>query len=272
MRCPVLSALAGLDRWPYLESLVAFLTAAFGGGLFLLVAALVLWGIKAGERRSYRHIAATPSTPLGSWQPGTRRAAAQGVTGYGPHGPTAGPVSGQDCAWWQVKVDRHPSRDSDDRTGWDDLGVFAAPGAPLIGDGTGQLLVDPLVPARTLGGSHPVATANYVRSVSSVPAYVPAKMIDQMRSYEEIRLTETRLPVGREVFVVGSVHRDRAGGGSVLAPNGYAATVFTVDRRDQVLDRLAKTARSAQLVSRVFGLTGLVLTVVSAGPLYLQVA
>ncbi len=126
------------------------------------------------------------------------------------------------------------------------------------------------MPARALGGSHPVATVNYVRSVSSVPAYVPAKMVGTMRSYE-IRLTETRLTVGREVFVVDSVQRDWAGGGSVLAPNGDATTVFTLDRRDQVLDRLAETARSAQLVSGVFGLAGLVLTVVSAGLLYLRV-
>jgi hypothetical protein len=74
-----------LDRWPYLEGVVTSLTAAFGGGLFLLVAALVRWGIKTGERRSYRHIVATPSNPLGSWPPATRRAATQGVTGYGPH-------------------------------------------------------------------------------------------------------------------------------------------------------------------------------------------
>ena len=259
-----------MDRWPYLEGVVTFLTAAFGGGLFLLIGALVLWGAKTCARRSYRHIAATPSTPLASWQPGTRRAAGQGVTGYGPYGPTAGPVSEQDCTWWQVKVDRHPSRASDDRTGWDELGVFAAPGAPSIGDGTGHVLVDPGVPVRTLGGSHPVATVNYVRMVSSVPAYVPAKMVGKMRSYEEIRLTETRLPAGREVFVVGAVQRDRAGG-SVLAPNGAAATVFTLDRRDQVLDRLATTARSVQLVSRGCGVAGLVLTVASAGLLYLQV-
>jgi hypothetical protein len=242
---------------------VTFLTAVFVGGLFLLIAAFVLWGIKAGQRRSHRRLAATPSTPLGSWRPGTRRAAAQGVTGYGPLGPTAGPVSGEDCAWWQVKVERYPSRDSDDRTGWDDLGVFHAPGAPSISDGSGHVLVDP----KTLAdGSHPVATVNYVRSVSSVPEYVPAKLVGKMRPYEEIRLTETRLPVGREVFVAGSVLRDRAGTGSVLVAN-----VFTLDRRDEVLDRLAKTARSAQVVSRGFGLTGLVLTVISAALLYLWI-
>jgi hypothetical protein len=60
----------------YLEGVVTFLTAAVGGGLFLLVAAFVLWGIKAGERRSYRHIAAIRSAPLGFWQPGIRSAAA----------------------------------------------------------------------------------------------------------------------------------------------------------------------------------------------------
>lgn len=253
-----------LDRWSYLEGVVTFLTVVFVGGLFLLIVALVLWGVKAEQRRSFRRLAAIPSTPLGSWQPGTRRAAAQGVTGCGPLGPTAGPVSGEDCAWWQVKVDRYPSRDSDDRTGWDDLGVFHAPGAPSIGDGTGHVLVDPKGLARVMGGSHPVATVNYVRSVSSVPEYVPVKMVGKMRPYEEIRLTETRLPVGREVFVAGSVLRDRAGTGSVLAAN-----VFTLDRRDQVLDRLAETARSAQVVSRGFGLTGLVLTVISAALLYL---
>jgi hypothetical protein len=260
-----------LDRPSYLEGVVTFLTAAFGGGLFLLVAALVLWGIKAGDRRSYRHIAATPATPLASWQPGIRRAAAQAVTGYGPHGPMTGPVSGQDCAWWQVAVDRYPSRGSDDRTGWDALGVFAAPGAPSIGDGTGHVLVDPKVPARTLGASHPVATVTCVRSFSSTPAYVPAKMVGKMRSSEELRLTETRLPAGREVFVVGSVRRDEAGGSPLLASSRNPATVFTLDSRDQVLDRLAKTARSVQLVSRGLGLAGLILTVVSASLLYLQV-
>ncbi|MBU2667209.1 hypothetical protein KOI35_27240 [Actinoplanes bogorensis] len=229
--------------------MLTFLTAALVGGLLLMIAALVLWGVKAGDRRSHRLIAGTPMTPIGSWRPGTRRVAGQGITGSGPYGPMAGPVSGQDCAWWQVRVDRYPSRDSDDRTGWDALGVFAAPGLPSIGDGSGHVLVDARVADQAV-------TVNYVRSVSSVPAYVPAKLVGKMRSYEEIRLTETRLPIGREVFVVGSVQRDPA----VLTPK-----VFTVDRRDQVLDRLAGTARSAQVVSRAFGLAGLVLAAVSAG-------
>jgi hypothetical protein len=238
-------------------------------GLFLLIAAFVMFLLGSGARRAHRTIAGTVPAPLDTWRSGP--VAANAVTDYGPGGPQTGPVSGEQCTWYRVEVVRSPSRTSDDRTGQDVLGHLMS-GSPALADESGRVVVDPRVLVRALGSGHPVGTERSgtfagARFANAVPDYARA-MVGKLRSYEEIHLVELRLPRGRKVFVAGSV---RAGGRgpAVLTPNRGDATVFTTDSRDQVLDGLAKTGSAGAMLLRWFGVAGLVATIGSAVLLYL---
>jgi hypothetical protein len=252
------------------------MTAVLGIGGFMLITSVVMFLLKFGSRRAYRKVAGTQLTALASWHPGTAWVAATGVTDYGPGGPQVGPVSGEDCTWYRIEVVRSPSRKSDDRTGQDLLGEVSSPSWPTLTDPSGRVVIDPRVLINTLNIGDSVATERAgtfagARFGSGVPAYVPAKMVGKLRAYEEIHLREVRLPPGRTVYTVGSVHGARADL-AVLAPGRWGVTVFTTDERDQVLARRAKNAAAAHTVMRAVGVLGLVITAGSAGGLYLLVA
>jgi hypothetical protein len=268
--------LPGLAGLPYLDVVVTFMTAVFGIGGFMLIASFAMFLMKFGSRRVYRKVAGTRPTALGSWRRGTAWVAATGVTDYGPAGPQVGPVSGEDCAWYRIEVVRTPSRKSDDRTGQDLRGEVTAPSWPTLTDSSGRVVIDPRVLVKTLAIGDSAATERAgtfagARFGSGVPAYVPAKMVGKLRSYEDLHLTEVRLPIGREVYALGSV-RGVLAGLPVLAPGRWGVTVFTTDDRDQVRTRRAENAAAAHTVMRAVGVLGLVMTAGSAGVLYLLAA
>ena len=251
------------------------MTAVLLAGGFMLVASVVMFLLRADSRRAYRKVAGTAPTALASWRSGTARVAATGVTDYGPGGPQVGPISGEDCTWYRIEVVRSPSRRSDDRTGEDRLGDFSAPSWPTLTDPSGRVVVDPRVLVKALGGGDTVATERAGTFAGEkygkpVPGYVPAKLAGRLRPYEEIHLTEVRLPPGREVYAVGSVRGVRSGL-AVLAPSRSGVTVFTTDGREQILARRVKDAAAVHWAIRAFGIAGLVLTAGSAGLLYLLV-
>jgi hypothetical protein len=252
------------------------MTAVFAIGGFMLIASFVMFLMRFGARRVYRKVARTQPTALASWRPGTAWVAGTGVTDYGPGGPQVGPVSGEDCTWYRIEVVRSPSRKSDDRSGQDMLGEVTSPSWPSLADSSGRVVIDPRVLTKTLnigdsGATERAGAFAGGRFGSTVPAYVPAKMIGKLRPYEELHLKEVRLPPGRTVYTVGSVRGVRADQ-AVLAPGRGGVTVFTTDDRDQVLAERAKTAAAAHTLMRALGVLGLVLTAGSVGVLYLLAA
>jgi len=249
---------------------VTFASFALFGGLFLLVASAVMAGIKVSARRAHRQLDGTAPTPLAAWRPGTPRAAASGVIDYGPSGPQIAPLSGADCVWWQIEVIREPDRKSEERAGQEKLGVFSTSAWPAITDQTGLVLVDPQVLLRAQGQGDSVPTERKLMfAQSDVPAYVPPDLVGPLRSYEKIGLDEIRLPAGREVFVSGSVQAGRAGP-PVLAPARRGVTIFTTDRREQVLTRRADLISAGHLMTRAFALAGVAIVVLALGLLYLS--
>jgi hypothetical protein len=252
------------------------MTAVLVIGGFMLLASAVLFLLRAGSRRAHGRIAGTPPIELASWRPGASQVAGTGVTDYGPGGPQVGPISGEDCTWYRVEVVRTPSRRSDDRTGEDTLGAFFSPSSPTLTDPSGRVVIDSRVLVKALDGGDAAATeraGTFVgpRFGSPVPGYVPAGLVGRLRSYEDIHLREVRLPPGREVYALGSVGGTRADL-AVLAPSRWGPTVFTTDHRDQLLARHVKDAAGVHRAVRAFGILGLVMTVGSAGLLYLLVA
>lgn len=244
--------------------MVTFAALILTGGVFLLVAAAVMGLLTVRSRRAYQVIAGTTLGPLDARRGGV--IAASAVTEFGPGGPQVGPISGEECTWWQIQVVRSPSRGSEDRTGTDDLGTFFAPGGPALSDGSATVAVDPQVLVRALtsgrsAGTERSGTMVGPRFGTPVPSFVPRGMVGKVRSHEDIQLIEIRLPRGREVFTVGTLR-----GGTLTPVRG--GTVFTTDARDTVLAGLGRDSSGTGAMTRAFGLLGLIATVASSGLLY----
>ncbi len=242
-------------------AVVTFGSVILVGGVFLLVAATVMFLLASASAREYRTVVAAVPGPLAGR---AGLVAATGVTAYGSHGPQVGPVSGADCAWYRIEVVRSPSRGSDDRTGSDVFGHFFSPGRAALTDGSGTVSIDPRVLERTLHSGLPAGTERSGTTAGpDVPGYVPRGLVGRLRSYEQIQLTEIRLPAGREIFAVGAVR-----GGDLTKGR---AGVFTTSSRDEVVAKLSHDRSSTQALTRAFGVVGLLAVLASAGMLSLVV-
>ncbi|MEV6635690.1 hypothetical protein AB0M54_33560 [Actinoplanes sp. NPDC051470] len=193
-----------------------------GAGIFLL--------INLGDRREARTLSRVRPTAIGELA-GPGRVAVEGVTEHGPAGPVVGPLSGEECVWYRVRLEREPSRADD--SGHDLLLDTMSPGRPALADGTGRLPVDPRLvyrPDRAEAAPTIETTVAHRRSAAvTLPPVVPREVIDGLGRNEVLRLTEIRLPRGREVFALGRLTPDG------LAPNRIGLSVFTTTRHADVL-------------------------------------
>ncbi|BCY12210.1 hypothetical protein [Actinoplanes sp. L3-i22] len=205
--------------------MVTIATIAFCLGGFLLAGAAIFLLLHIGTHLEVRTLRQVRPAPIASWDRG--RVAAEARTEYGPAGPQIGPVSGEDCVWYHVRLTREPSRRSSDDS-HDLLLDVASPGWPAIADPSGRVSVDP----RKLGGSlrtDPSAVEAiriYFRSAAPVPlpAIVPPDIVAGLKKHESLELTEVRMSRGVPVFALG-----RATG------KGLVPSFFTTRTRDQAL-------------------------------------
>jgi hypothetical protein len=243
---------------------VTFASLGFAVGACLLVFVGIVQLLRLSDLRARRAVRRTTPTPVGSWRPGTARVAGEGITEYGPAGPQTAPVTGGECAWYRVTLERFPTRHAHD-IGGDLVLDVASPAWPAFRDRTGQAALDP----RMLDidfQPHPragvVTTIDY-RPAEPVPLppLVPPDVIRGLRRDESLRLTEVRLPHAREVYALGRVH-----GPAATLVRGIS--VFTSDSREQVLARLQESIVVSRWMVRGFGAAGLVCTAGSTALLY----
>jgi len=241
---------------------VTVVSLAFGGGICLIVCTGIIQLLRLSDLRALRAIRRTVPTPVGSWAAGAGRVALEGITDDGPAGPQTGPVSGERCSWFRVTLIREPSR------GWSDEGEpalidFASPGPPMVSDGSGRVALDPRL-FETPTQHEPVVTVTTTlvhrgRSPVELPAFVAEDLIRDLRRSETLRLKEVRLPFAREVYALALP----AGRPVMLVPNPQGVTVFTTESREQVLARRRESIATAGWITRIFGLTGLIVAAAS---------
>lgn len=234
------------------------------GGICLLIVAGISVLFWLGDLNADRVIRRTGPTPVGSWRPGAGRVAAEGITDFGPAGRLVGPVSGEVCAWWQVTLTRRPSRGwSEDA--YDELLDLTSPGLPAFSDHSGRVLLDrrvfdePRVVQKTIKFVHRGAAPD------ALPAIVPAEVVRDLRRGETLDLTEFRLPYALEVFALGRI----VGPPGTLSKAGGELTVFAAGGREQVISGRRNDLATGRWMIRGFTVTGLIVTAVGAGLLYL---
>jgi hypothetical protein len=238
-------------------------------GACLLIAALTSLLLKASGTRQRRLVTRTPVTPLGQLRSGMSRVAAVGTTAYGPDGPVTAPVSGEQCAWFRLRLIRSPSRHKDEVGGEDVLLERLARTVPALTDASGTVPIDPRILTEPPNLDDPVVTEQTVRLLSRDSAaewasLIPANLIEDKRGHETLQLWETRLPAGKRIFVLA-----RTGRGPVLEPAGF--TVFTTDDAEAVRGRRQERITSASHLIRFLGVSGLVIIALSVGALFLLV-
>ncbi|GIF25306.1 hypothetical protein Ate02nite_80360 [Paractinoplanes tereljensis] len=170
--------------------------------------------ISIGDLRMSRLLRRTVPAPLGSW-PARGRVSAEAVTEYGPAGPQIGPLSGEDCTWYEMTIVRDDGENRSDVY----LDGGKAPAWPALADATGRVTLDPrlLVDGRGQALTYHASTVTESSTESwrkkrgeTPPAWATPKIARSTSNGDVLQLQEVRLPRGREVFVMG-----RAANGSV---------------------------------------------------------
>ena len=167
----------------------ALVAAIAGAG-----ALLCLWGFFRRLRRD-RLLADTPVVHI--------RSAAQGyvkVQGHArPAGaaPTAAPLSGRPCVWWDFKVDEQ-QRDSRDRVEWRAVESATSVELFVLADDDAQCLVGP-VRAEVTPSRVNIWYGNTSRPMGGPPPVNTALLMGPFR------YTEQLLEVGAQVCVVGEL-------------------------------------------------------------------
>jgi hypothetical protein len=244
-------------------------------GACLLITSATSLALKAGASRARKIIERTPVTPVATWRPGRARVAALGTTSFGPGGPVVAPLSGIEVAWYRLQLLREPSRSKDETPPPHDVLVDSSSAAPALADSSGSVLIDPRLLVEPPNLDDPIVTQlafHVVEPGSAHPAMalVPGKFLADLRSYETLKLWETRLAAGKQAYAVGSAGRDK--GSVVLAPSrGGSFSVLTPDERSTVLERRRTGSREARALAVTLGKLGLVVSVAAGILLYLSV-
>jgi hypothetical protein len=210
---------------------VTVATLIFGLGALLVGGAGIFALINLGDRRAVRTLSRVRPSPIGAPVLSSGgRVAVEGVTEGGPGGLLVGPVSGAECVWFRIQLVREPGRADD---GHDLLMDTMSPGRPTVADATGRMAIDPRLinrPDRAGAAAAVETTVIHRRSAPrSLAPVVPQDLIDDLGRSETLRLTETRLPRGLEVFAFGRLTPDG------LAPNRAGLSVFGTSRHADVL-------------------------------------
>ena len=127
-----------------------------------------------------------PTIALGELRGGESRVAVVGTTAFGPGGPVVGPVSGEECAGFRVRLTRSPSRRADEDGGGDVLFDVASPSPTAMVDRSGAVLIDPGLLAEPPTLHDPVATEQVRRllhggSAADWPSLVPRGLLEDKR-------------------------------------------------------------------------------------------
>ncbi|GAA2846934.1 hypothetical protein Acy02nite_04020 [Actinoplanes cyaneus] len=233
----------------YVDHVVTVATIGFCLGALLMGAAAIFLLLHLGTLREARVLRRVVPSPIGSWRGG--RVAAEARTEYGTAGPQAGPVSGEDCVWYQVRLTREPSRRSSDDS-YDLLLDVTAPAWPAIADATGRTAVDPRgldEPLRTDPAVVETVRVAYRRAAPvPLPAIVPPDIVDGLKKHERLELTEVRMPRGVPVFALGRV-----------TAKGLVPGFFTTRTRAEVLAARIADLGLGRITVLGFGAVGLLL-------------
>ncbi|WP_436530588.1 hypothetical protein [Actinoplanes sp. HUAS TT8] len=233
----------------YVDHVVTIATIGFCLGGFLLAGAGIFLLLHIGSHLEARTLRRVLPVPIGSW--GRGPVAAEARIEYGAAGPQVGPVSGEDCVWYHVRLTRSPSRRDSD-VGEDLLLDVGSPGWPAIADPSGRVPVDP----RKLGGSlrtdpSPAESIRlYYRSAAPVPLppIVPPDIVAGLKKHESLELTEARMSRGVPVFALGRA-----------TSNGLVPSFFTTRTRDEALAARVEDIGVGRGMIIWFGLIGLLL-------------
>lgn len=256
--------------------MVTVATLALLLGICFLTTSATSLALKAGANRARRVVEQTPVTPVGTWRPGAGRVAALGTTALGPAGAVRAPISGVEAAWYQIRLLREPSRSNDESPPPHDVLFTATSGAPpALSDSSGTVLIDPALLVEPPNPDDPIITelSHRVlapRSSDPLAGLVPAKVVDDQRSHETLRLWETRVVAGRQAYAVGSAGKYK--GSVILQPSRRGSfSVLTLDERSTVIARRRTNAGEARGLAITLGKIGLVVTVVGGLLLFLAV-
>ena len=212
--------------------MVTVATLIFSLGALLVGGAGIFALLNLGDRRAVRTLSRVRPSPIGARVPSSGgRVAVEGVTECGPGGLLVGPVSGEECVWFRIRLVREPARADDG--GHDLLMDTMSPGRPTVADATGRMAIDPRLINRSDRAEAAAVVETAVIHRRSAPRslapVVPQDLIDDLGRSETLRLTETRLPRGLEVFALGRLTPDG------LAPNRVGLSVFGTSRHADVL-------------------------------------
>jgi hypothetical protein len=194
-------------------------------GFCMVLVTGILAAISVGNLRLARRLRRTVPTPIGTW--GRRGVvSAEAVTEYGPAGPQTGPVSGEDCTWYELTVvllfdiEEGASSHVDGGT---------SPAWPTLADGTGAVTIDPRLLTEKWGSGRgtvlETSSTEYVRERGADPPWwVPRGIARNLSIGDRVALREARLPRGREVFAMGRVRKGSLGPGphAMVTPSHWA--------------------------------------------------
>lgn len=141
----------------------------------------------------------------------------------------------------------------------------------VLVDASGSAIVDPAI-LMTLPNLHDPIAVNVTMRIlsrdSELPPNMPRHLVRNIRSYETVRLWETRLMAEKRVYVYG-----KAGSldGAVALRPGRRLTVFTTDEQGTVLARRESQVQSSRSLAVVLGVAGLIITGVATGLVFLVV-
>jgi len=222
-------------RGRYRDGVVALMTVLLCIGGLLIAGALVFLMVRFAGQWALLTLRRHPPTPIGSWRGGAR-VAVEAYTEYGPAGRQIAPATGEDCAWYHVRLIREPTRRllvGDGEAEYDELLDLASPAWPAIADPTGRIEVDPrmldLTPREEPVATESVRLVHRAAESVALPPIVPGEVIDDLRGGERLVLTEVRLPHGRRIFALGRPSR------GALVPSHGSLSIFTSDDYEKIL-------------------------------------
>ncbi|MBM2620453.1 hypothetical protein JIG36_33580 [Actinoplanes sp. LDG1-06] len=213
--------------------MMAVATVAFCVGGLLVGGSGIFFLLNLGDLRALRTMRRVAVVPAAN--PGGGRVAFEGRTEYGPAGRQFAPVSGQDSAWFHVRLIREPTRQfaTGDGPDYDVLLDFSSPDGFALADHSGRAPVDPAIlgyPFFTEPRVHVETTVVHRKSAPrTLPPVVLREIVDDVRKNERLTLTETRVPRGVAVYALG-----RMSGGK-LTKSRTGVTVFSTDSRERVI-------------------------------------
>ncbi|GAA2660158.1 hypothetical protein [Paractinoplanes durhamensis] len=215
--------------------------------------------ISASNLRLARLLRRTPPTPIGTWPARRGRVTTEATVEYGAAGPQVGPLSGKECAWYEMTLTR-ADRSSDTPSRHSEAGTTPAPAG--LTDGSGWVAIDNRLLTDRFGDAKSyeappvceVTTRTYERG-SERPSWVTEKMAKSLGFTETFVMTEVRLPHGLPVFAMGRLSNGFVG------PTGYARIIKgtwadLIKQTEDDLSLMTKTIPAFIAIGAIIGVAG----------------